>query len=934
MKYSIRSLYHTTVLVASTMFFIAGHLNAQKHVIEGHIVSAADEPIELATVLLLNKKDSVMAGFSVTNPKGRFKVDDVAAGDYILNITFLGYSDINKELTVAGNIDLGVLKLEESGLTISDIVVSAQHIPVQIKGDTVQYNSAAFKTRPSANVEELLKKLPGVEVDEDGTITAHGEEVESVLVEGKEFFGSDPTVATKNLPANAVDNVQVFDKDSDMAEFSGIDDGESIKTINLVLKEGKKAGYFGNASIGAGSDDRYEGKFNINRFTSKTQLSAIGMANNVNKQGFSFREYISFMGGLGSLMSGGGRSDSGLPIANGLGDGFVTTGAGGLNYNVEIGKKVDINSSYFFNSIKNDISQEVSRQTLIEEGGFNTTQIAQLVNLNKNHRLNARIESKLDSSQQLITTIRAGWNNGNSTSQSNSNNLSESDQFISGGDYDNSSDGTQLNATLSSTYMKRYKKKGRLFTANGSYTYNDSDSEADLNSVNTIFRNNQNVTTTVIQQQLQSNQQNNYTIKASYTEPIGKRRYLQINASRSNNKNDFDKDFYDVLLQGNTDPILTINEQLSNNYLRDFTFNRVGANIKFNTNSSSLTTGVSLQHSDLNGQLRDEDMIITQDYYYLLPTLFFNKDISASRSLRIRYNTNIREPSLEQLQPIVDNSNPLNIYVGNPNLRPAYRHNLRLDYNGYSQFSNVGFFGRVNTTYTKNNITNTKSIDEFFVQTTMPVNTAYALSTSLNTTLFAPLKFIRHRINISNNISYNNSILFVNGQENKVTRTTDRISLTLDNWKKDFIDIEYGTRLRFNKTAYSESSNLNQSYIDAEYFTNIELDLKKDWNFSTDVRHNVYSAEDFGDQLSITRWSASLSKVFLTTKKLRLELGITDILNQNQNINRSSNLNYIQDERIASIGRYVMLTVGYSFSGFGNDSSGGGFGRGGGRRGR
>lgn len=917
-------------MVLTCSFWVVGQ--AQKYTLAGHITDTLDQGIELASVLLLQKEDSIMAGFSITNPKGRFKIDDLMPGDYIMNITFLGYAEVNKSVTVAQNLDLGNVYLRESSQTLSEILISASHIPIQVNNDTIQYNADAFKTRVSDNVEALLKKLPGIEVADDGTITAHGEEVENVFVEGKEFFGSDPTIATKNLPADAIENVQVFDKSSDMAEFSGIDDGERQKSINLVLKEGKKAGYFGNGSIGYGTKDRYEGKFNINRFTSETQMSAIGMANNVNKQGFSFREYIDFMGGIGNI-SGGGRgstSDTGIPISNGLGDGFVNTTAGGLNYNIEPTKNLEINSSYFYNSINNDINQEVQRQSLVDNGGFDTEQIGELVNLNKNHKINSKIVAQIDTSKKLITRISAGWNNGTSESKSTSNNYNEEGNLVSGGIYDNASIGEQANASIQLTYMNRLKKKGRFFAVNGRYSYNDNHQSADLNSINNRVINGVDNIEALLQEQLQSNLQNNYSFKLSLTEPLGNRRYFELNASRSNNKNDFDKDFYDLTGNG-SDLESVLNEQLSNNYKRNYAYNRLGFNFKLNKNTSSLTVGTNLQHSDLNGELKNEGAVINQDYFYLLPSLFYNKDISASRSLSVRYSTSIREPSLEQLQPIVDNSNPLNIYVGNPNLQPSYRHNLNLNYNSFSQFSNIGFFARLRSTYTKNNISNTKSIDEFFVQTTTPINTDYAFNTSLYANIYAPIKFLKHRINLSNNISYNSNILFVNGDENTVGRVTDNIRISLDNWKKDLVDIEYGARIGINSTSYSNSTQLNQSYINSEYFMNLDLDFKKDLSFGTRIRHNIYSGEDFGEQVSLTRWQASISKVFLASKKLRAEFLVMDILDQNQNINRSSNSNYIQDERIESLGRYFMLSLSYSFSGFGN-SGGRGGGRGGGGR--
>ncbi len=918
--------WYVLIVISLFQLDLSGQSNFS---IDGFVIDSLDQGIELATVLLLQEKDSVMAGFSVTNPKGRFKINDVAEGSYILNVTFLGYKDINKPVSVTKNVDLGKLILTYTNQTLDDIIVSASHIPIKIKDDTIQYNAEAFKTRPADNVEELLKKLPGIEVEDDGTIKAHGEEVENVFVDGKEFFGNDPTIATKNLPADVVDDVQVYDRKSDMAEFSGVDDGERSKTLNLVLKEDKKAGYFGNASAGYGTDDRYDSKVNVNRFTKNTQLSAIGMFNNVNKQGFSFRESMDFMGGIGAMMSGG-RSSSGIPISSSLGKGFVNTKAGGLNYNVDVGKNLDINSSYFYNGIENIIHQELSRQNISSRGGFNTDQIADLESANNNHALNSKIEAKIDSTQRILGRVSLGWNNANSTSESSSDNFSEAGRLVSGGVYDNSSAGDSKNASLSMTYMKKLAKPGRLISVNGGWSIRDRNDFGLLNTVNLIVRDLILTPDTLKQEQDQINKQYNYNFGLSYTEPLSNGRYLSLNASRRNNRNDFDKDFYDLLDQND---LRELNEELSNNYKRNYSYSRVGLSYKLNKGKSNLSTGFNLQQSDLQGQLRDEGTDISQSFVFVLPSLNYDYQISSGRRFSVRYRTSVNEPSLEQLQPLVDNSDPLNIYVGNPDLQPSYRHSLNLNYNSYSQFSGIGFFLRGRMTYTNNSITNTRFVDAFFVQTTTPVNTDYSFSSSLNLNFNAPLRFIKQNLRLSSSFSYSDNILFVNQVEDHAKRISERIRLSLTNWNQDVVEVEVGTRLGINNTSYTEASNLNQSYLDLEYFTNIEIDFKKDWNFSTSLRHKTFSTEDFGGQADITRLEASVSKVFLKSKKLRAELTAFDILNQNRNITRSSNLNYIQDERIESIGRYFMISLSYSFSGFGAQSTGRG-GRQGGFRGR
>lgn len=884
--------------------------------IEGYTLDSLGQGIELASVILLQEKDSVMAGFSVTNPKGRFKIEDVKEGDYKLNITFLGFTDINKKLKVQTDLDLGNLIMTFTNQTLEDVVVSANHIPIKINGDTIEYNADAFKTRPADNVEKLLKKLPGIEVEDDGTIIAHGEEVENVFVDGKDFFGNDPTIATKNLPADIIDDVQLYDRKSDIAEFSGIDDGERAKSINLVLKEDKKAGYFGNASGGIGTDKRYAAKTNINRFTKSTQLSAIGMLNNINEQGFSFRESMQFMGGLESLLGGRGNANSsgGIPISSSLGKGFVNTAAGGLNYNVNISPKVDVQSSYFYNGIENIIQQELTRQNLGARGGFNTNQMADLESQTNNHTITSKIEAKIDSTQRVLGRLTLGWNLAQSTSQSSSDNFSEIGTVVSGGIYDNSASGDNKHSNLSLTYMKKLLKPGRIVSANAGWSIRDRNDSGLLNTINTRIGDSAIITDTLNQEQDQTNFQHNYNFGVSFTEPLKNGKYLSLSASRRNNKNDFDKDFYDLL---DANDLRELNEELSNNYKRNFSYNRVGLNFKLNKSRSNLSIGLNVQHSNLEGQLRDENVSIDRDFIYVLPNVTYDYQLSSARRFSLRYQTSISEPTLEQLQPLVDNSDPLNIYIGNPSLQPSYRHRLNLNYNSYSQFSGVGLFLRGNLTYVNNSITNTRTVDRFFVQSTMPINTDYSFNSSLNINFSAPLRFIKQNIRLSSTSSYSDNILFINQTENHAKRFSERLRLSFTNWKRDIVEIEVGGRLGLNHTFYSVDSDLNQFYVDHEYFTNLDVDLKKDWNFNTSFRRKSYSIEDFGGQADVIRIEASVSKVFLKSKKLRAELKVFDLLNQNRNITRTSNLNYIQDERINSIGRYVMITLSYSFSGFG-----------------
>ena len=280
-------------------------LSQSSYDLEGTIVGTDEEPLLSATVVLLAQSDSTLVSFGLTDAKGRYKIMDVKQGAYILQVTYLGYAQYNQQFSVEDGFNpvMGDIQLESAQYALEEVEITAEHVPIVVKKDTLEYNAAAFQTQPNEVVEDLLRKLPGVEVDTDGTITAQGEEVQSVTVDGKEFFGNDPTIATKNLPADAIEKVQIFDRRSDAAEFSGLDDGQREKSINLELKADRRQGQFGTLEAGYGNDERYKGRLSLNRFSTRTQISAIGNFNNINEQGFSSADYVSFLQGIGFRLS-------------------------------------------------------------------------------------------------------------------------------------------------------------------------------------------------------------------------------------------------------------------------------------------------------------------------------------------------------------------------------------------------------------------------------------------------------------------------------------------------------------------------------------------------------------------------------------------------------------------------------------------------------
>lgn len=924
-------------LTASLLFLLNSTLFAQasgKFELKGVVVDSSALPLVSATVVLMNASDSILVGFTMTDGKGTFELKNQPAGSFLLQLSYIGYATKYKQVTLEEErvVDIGTIKMEEQQQLLEQVEVKADRIPLRLKSDTLEYDAGAFQVQPTDVVEDLLKKLPGVEVDRDGTIRAQGEEVQRVMVDGKEFFGNDPKIASKNLPADAVDKVQVYNKKSDQSEFSGIDDGQREKTINLELKEDKKKGYFGNTDIGAGTDGRYAGKASINRFSPEQQLSFIGMANNTNEQGFSINDYLNFMGGLQAMMSGGGGAmrlelDSdqmGLPMnAFGGNNGFTTTWAGGLNFNNEFGKKTELNGSYFFNRMNNDIDRTLKRDNFLADKTFTTLQNSLQESLNMNHRFNFTLDHKLNDKQSLKLRSNFTYNESDFESFSNVQNLTDSalentsDQF-------NTYGGNNVGVNSSLLYRRKFDKKGRTFSTTFNFSLKEDDKEGDLETLTNYYEKGDVLLRqdTILQDNVQQNNQNGYGLRVSYTEPIGKRKYLEFNYLHQKNTDKIDREVYDR--EGPTDADRVFNDHLSNRYNSGYTYNRGGLNFRWNKKKSNLTSGLSLQQSSLDGDLISNGLNINKSFTNLLPSMRWSYEFSMSQRLSIDYDTEVGAPSITQLQPIVDNSNPFDIYVGNPDLRPEYNHRVALRFMSFSQATLTNFFMNFNLRYTTDKISESQTIDDLFVRTSQPINVVEDLTLRGMVSFGTLLRFMKARINLDLNGVYNQGISLINTVENQTNRLVSSANISLENRFKEKFDLAIGADISYNQTTYSIKADLNQDYINQTYYLDFTLNLPKGFNFETSMDYSIYSGLSDGFNEEIPIWNAAISKYILKDKRGQIRLSAVDLLNQNTGINRRAELNYVIDERIRSLGRYVMLSFHYSLKGFGNVNGPGG----------
>jgi len=894
--------------------------------ITGKLVDTTGVSLPSATIVLVQAIDSVMQSFTISNEDGNFTFKKIPEGNYILQISYLGYRNMSKAITVQSEgetMDLGEIILDQQNLFLDEVEIEVARIPIIIKQDTIEYNADSFKTSPNAMVEDLLKKLPGIEVDREGNVKAQGEAVRKVLVDGKEFFSNDPKIATKNLPADAVDKVQVFDKMSEMSEFTGIDDGNREKTINLALKDDKKKGYFGTVGGGYGTDDRYEGKLSVNRFTDNLQLSVLGSSNNTNQHSFSFMDYINFMGGLQSMSGGGGSVSLQMDAIGGMGgmggagsNGINTTFSGGVNLNYDLSEKTEISSSYFYNSVENDLQQEVFRQNFLESGSYVSESFSDQISKNTNHRLNFKLKQTINDFQDLSLRTNLSFSDGSLSSFEENNTFGISGILENQGIAGNLSFGDNLRFNSDLIYRRKFKKTGRSLVLNTRINKSDDNKDRRLDALNSFLPGDPllGFTETIMQNQVQTNDQLNYGITLSYTEPLGKKRYLEFSYAHQNNNNDLDKDFFDIMPDGQR----IFNDVLSNLYKRRYTYNRGGAKLLINKPGATITAGLNVQSSILNGRIISEGNEINKDFLTVLPSLRWKINFSTSNHMNITYSTNLREPSLEQLQPIVDNSNPLSAYVGNPDLKAEYTHRFGINYMLFDQFNFTNVFVTFNSSYTQNKITNARTIDSLFRQLTQPVNVDHNFTARGYISFGTPLKFMGAKVNINLSSTYNRGILFVNTVENNTDRWNNSVDLSFENRKKKALDIKFGAKYSFNDTRYSENSNLDQGFTTRIYYSDFSLTILKDWTLNSTFDYTIYQGDAFGSNREVPIWRAFIAKNFLSTKRGQLKLSVYDLLNENVGINRTSELNYIQDQRVNALGRFFMLSLSYSLSAVGN----------------
>jgi len=899
--------------------------------------TVARQPIGSATITLLQKKDSSLISFTMTDNNGRFELSGIQNGEYRLLITHVNYHASNQVVKIDDDhksIDLGSIIMNDRTKVLSEVTVTSVAPPVTLVGDTIQYNAGSFKTQPNADVEDLLKRLPGVKVEKDGTVKAQGEKVQKILVDGKEFFGNDPKIATRNLPADAIDKVQVYDKLSDQAQLTGFDDGNSEKTINLKLKKDKKKGVFGKINAGAGTDERYEGKFNVNSFKGARQMSAIGMGNNTNAEGFSFMDVLNFTGALSQLKNGGNINltiNENDPLAGLLGGnnaGINTTFGGGINYNNIIGTKTDFQSNYFYsrfnpNRISNVLRQYFSPANLYRQNSYTD-------NLNNNHRLNLNADYQIDSFTSLKITPSFTYQKTRNKTLSDYATRSDQGTLINDGNSNNLTNNEGYNLSTNILFRKRFHKKGRTFSLNLLTNLNNTEGDGSLKSITNFFDPNSSVRNldSIDQINNTANDLKGYNAKAVYTEPVFKKSLLEFSLGKSNTISTSSKTTYDHN-QGNGKYDL-INSSLTNDYRNTYGYATPGFRFRKQTKTYNYSAGLSWQQADLEGKVigKLKDSTISKHFSNFLASARFQYYFSKLKNILVNYSTSTNQPTLTQLQPVPDNSNPLYIKLGNPNLKQEFISTLRVNASFVNPYKNRNFFVFLTGQQTNNKIVSYDKINQFGVDSVRPVNVNGVYNVNGTVSWGFPVRFLKGSLDLSSNIAYDKGKQLVGDaankiQVNKINTITLGPQVRLDMSPTEKLNLSLTSGLTYSKSDYSIESARNSKYINQEYSAEIDWQLPNSFFFSSDLNYSIYNYMS-GFNTKVPLWNASVSKQMLHFNRGELKFTVNDILNKNVRINHSANQNYIEDSRVNGLRRFFLLSFTYSLSKTGLDKTGSG----------
>lgn len=939
----------STLLVL--IFSLAGIIaNSQNLTLKGKLMDKDNKaPIAGATVTLIAQKDSLHPRTVLSDAKGSFAFNGLAVDKYRLLTSMIGYDVVSQVINLqASNKEPLQFSLAKVAKDLEGVVVKAKKPVVSQKGDTLEFNASELKVNPDANAEDMIKKLPGVTIDKDGNVTAGGDQVRKVTVDGRDFFGDDATAALRNLPASIIDKIQVFDKLSDQAAFTGFDDGNSQKSINIVTKSGMRNGQFGRVFAGAGTDGRYNAGGNVSLFKNNMRLTFVGLTNNINQQNFASQDLLGItssgggggnnrggQGGGGNRGGGGGGNFGGFGgggnnFTVGAQNGISKTNSFGLNFSDLWGKKTEVSGSYFFNN-SNTNNDQLSNTEYFQSSGknqyYNESALSNAVNYN--HRINFRLNYKINDRNSLMISPSLSFQSNKSLKDiSGLNSYSALDTiYRSVNNTDNKSTGYNFNNNI--LFRHSFAKKGRTLSINFNTALNrkagDTYVQNDIRNYDGLggFKDS-------LSRQYTDLVTDGYQLAGNiaYTEPVGKKGQLQFNYSPSYAKSSSDQEGY--LYDYNIGKYSVFDKNISNKFDNITTKHNVGTSYRLGDRDNMFSVGLSYQYTELTSDRTYPSVVnVYKSFNNILPNLMWNKKFNARNSIRLFYRANTNTPSVTQLQDVYNNNNPLFISAGNPDLKQQVGNTISARYTYTNTGKGKSFFANVflqqnsnyitNATYTasKDSVLNSSVTLAKGGQLSKPVNMNGYWSLRSFFTYAMPLKFMKSNLSVNGGLTYGNTPGLINNVKNESKSTTYNIGAVIASNISEFIDFNVNYSANFSNVQNSIQPQLNNKYVQQSAGAQVNLLNKKGWFIQNDISNQSYSGLTGGFNQSYWLWNAGIGKKFLKNQQAELKLTVFDLLKQNQSITRTATDSYIQDVQNQVLQQYFMLTFTYSLKNFG-----------------
>jgi len=926
--------------IASLLFFlVTAIVSAQNNFsIKGKTLSAVDnKPIESATVYLTKSSDSSMIDYTISDKNGNFNfLVKKQEKPFIVKVSSIGYEIFQKEFkSLEANLDLGEILINDDVTTLGEVVIVTEAPPVRIKNDTLEFNASSFKVRPDANVEALLKQLPGVEIDSEGKITVNGKEVNQILVNGKPFFDKDGKIALQNLPSEIINKVQITDSKTNKEEISGDKASSNNASINLTIDEDKNKGFFGKFMGGYGSDERYESSMLMNYFKNKQKISVLASSNNINSTGFSMNEiFDSMSGGRNNSIY---TSDNGSFGINGMrfggGTGITVSNIVGLNYADEWFKGFETSGSYFYTDAKSENTNRTKQVNLRPTGNFTTKSMAKTVDDKYAHNLSFNVEYKIDSTSSITFSpkfVRANSKYSRDFEEFSTNENAQITNESSGRNF-NETDNFNFNNSL--FYYKSFKKKGRsmsvmfdnnntkeeLSSLNNSATtfYTDTDNDGIFDDSSVDSRN-----------QIQTNRKikDNYKFEFQYEEPIADSLKLSFNL-------DYERDMFSEDKNG-LDFDTTTNEYSIQNEL-------LTNKISSTTNTVNPNTGISMERKNFyfgldlgtaitkfqaNSFYLDEATNLAKTYVLPSANFYGNYKFTKSRTIYVNYNYEVQFARPNEILPVEDISNPLNTFIGNSGLNPNKSHYLFASFRDYDFATKSGFNFYFGGSFYDSQIVSSTLFDESNKRTTTYENVSgtsnFWFGFNWNKTIKQDAHSYRFGFGISGSSNYNKG--FTDGElfDAKVSRITPRLSFNYDYGELFSINPTYS--FTYNDTQYTNYVIDKASNFLHKFNLQTTTYFPKNVVFGNDFGYNYNSNIADGFKKDFYLWNTSLGYNFLD-KTLLAKVKVYDVLNQNLSTTRTISATTIRDEENTVLKRYVMFSLTYKIEKFaGKEKKGGG----------